>query len=288
MPNKKSTEVLVGALGPQKTFSDLACDWYIQKELKHKARKKLYSSIWEVFNALKKGKIDKAVVPIENNIYGTVRETFDSLFKSAFSIILQFSLPVHHCLAVKKGTKKSKIDKIISHQQALNQCRAYLRKNYPEAQRISFQSSVAAIKKVISARNLHRAVICSVKAAKDYDLKILDQNIEDQKKNRTLFAVLSKEPKIDVKGKNMRTSIAFHFQKDSPGTLFSVFKEFNDAKINMTKIESRPTLPKWGDYIFFLDFEGSLNDSNVKKILKKVKTKVALLKVFGSYPLKKV
>ena len=275
----------MGALGPEKTFSDLACDWYIQKEQKNNVQKKLYASIWEVFNALKKGEIDKGIVPIENNIYGTVRETFDSLFQSKLSIAMQFSLPVHHCLAVKKGTKKSEIEKIISHQQALNQCQIYLRKNYPKAQGISFQSTVAAIKKVISARNLHRAVICSLKAAKDYDLKVLDQNIEDQKKNRTWFAVLSKEPQTAAKSENMRTSVAFHFQKDSPGTLFSVFKEFNDAKINMTKIESRPTLPKWGDYIFFLDFEGSLDDPNMKKILKRIEKKVALLKVFGSYPI---
>ncbi|MFC1656295.1 prephenate dehydratase, partial [Patescibacteria group bacterium] len=208
MPNKKSTKVLIGALGPEKTFSDLACDWYIQKEPKNNFQKKLYASIWEVFDALKKGGIEKGIVPIENNIYGTVRETFDSLFQSKLSIVMQFSLPVYHCLAVKKGTKKSEITKIISHQQALNQCQAYLRKNYPKAQGISFQSTVAAIKKVTSARNLHRAVICSLKAAKDYDLKVLDQNIEDQKKNRTLFAVLSKDPKASAEGKNMRTSVA--------------------------------------------------------------------------------
>lgn len=279
---------MVGALGPEKTFSDLACDLYIQNKLKNNARKKLYDSIWDVFDALKKGEIDQGLVPIENNIYGTVRETFDSLFQSDLSIVLQFSLPIHHCLAVKKGTKKAAIDRILSHQQALNQCQSYLRKNYPKAHGISFQSTVAAIKKITSGRNLHGAVICSLKAAKDYDLKLLDQNIEDQKNNRTWFAVLSKDSKAYPKGQNMQTSIAFHFKKDSPGTLFSVFKEFNDAKINMTKIESRPTLPKWGDYIFFLDFEGSLEDPKVQKILKKIEQKVALLKIFGSYPRKTI
>lgn len=275
---------MVGALGPEKTFSDIACDSYIKKELNNNAKKKLYSSIWEVFDALKKGEIQKGIVPIENTIYGTVRETFDSLFQSDLFINMQFSLPIHHCLAVKKGTNKSQITKIISHQQALNQCQAYLRRNYPKAQCISFQSTVAAIKKVRSARNLHRAVVCSTQAVKDYGLQILEENIQDQKKNYTRFALLSKMGNSDIQAKNIRTSIAFHFKKDSPGTLFSVFKEFNDAKINMTKIESRPTLPKWGDYIFFLDFEGSMFSPKIKKVLGNVERKVALLKVFGSYP----
>ncbi len=267
----------IGVLGPKYTFSDQAAEKFINNE------KKIYfSNIWEIFNAIKNKTINKGVVPVENTIHGTVRETFDSLFKSDLKIIRKYSLPIHHCLAVIKGTKKKDIKKIVSHQQALNQCQNYIRKNFSYAQQIAFSSTAQAIKSMNRIKSGKAAVICSEKAAKENNLRILDKTVEDQKGNKTYFAVLS-DYFAKPKGKNIQTSIAFHFKKDHPGTLFAVFKAFNDAKVNMTKIESRPTLPKWGNYIFFLDFEGDMNDSKIAKLLKTIDKKVALLKIFGSY-----
>lgn len=270
----------VGVLGPKYTFSDQAADQYINNE-----KKVYFPGIWEVFEALKKGEVQKGIVPIENTIHGTVRETFDSLFKSDLKIIYQFGLPIHHCVAVLAGTKIREIKKVISHQQALSQCQKYIRKNFPKAQQIAFSSTAEAINSMKKMQSGKAAVICSEQAAKENGLKIIDKNIEDQKGNKTYFAVLGREF-AKPNGKNIRTSIAFHFKKDHPGTLFSVFKAFNDAKVNMTKIESRPTLPKWGNYIFFLDFEGDMNNLKIAKLLKLVKNKVALLKIFGSYLVK--
>lgn len=270
----------IGVLGPKYTFSDQAADQYIKHE-----NKVYFSGIWEVFEALKKGKIQKGIVPIENTIHGTVRETFDSLFLSDLKIIYQFALPIHHCVAVLEGTKKSEIKKVISHQQALSQCQKYIRKSFPKAQQIAFSSTSEAINSMKKMQSGVAAVICSEQAAKENGLRITDKNVADQKGNKTYFAVLASEF-AKPKGKNIRTSIAFHFKKDHPGTLFSVFKAFNDAKVNMTKIESRPTLPKWGNYIFFLDFEGDMNKPKIAKLLKLIEKKVALLKIFGSYLVK--
>jgi prephenate dehydratase len=275
-----ANKVTIGVLGPKFTYSDFATDRYIPK-----CEKKYYSNIWEVFDALKRGEVEKGIVPIENSIHGTVRETFDSLFKSDLKIITQISLPIHHCIAVLKGTKKKDIKKIISHQQALSQSQKYLRKNYAKAEQIGFSSTGKAIEAMMRRKSGKAAVLCSVEAARRYKLRIIDKNIEDQKGNKTWFAVLGYDS-AKPKGKNIRTSIAFHFKKDHPGTLFSVFKAFNDAKVNMTKIESRPTLPKWGDYIFFLDFEGDQSTTKIAKLLKLVEKKVALLKNFGSYNIK--
>lgn len=267
----------IGVLGPQYTYSDFAADRYTLK-----CEKVFFSSIWEVFDAVKRGEVEKGIVPIENTIHGTVRETFDSLFKSDLMILEQLSLPIHHCIAVLKGTKAKDIKKFISHQQALSQSQKYIRKNFPKAEQIGFSSTAKAIEAMIKRKSGKAAVICSEAAAKQYNLKIIAKNIEDQKGNKTWFAVLDQDP-IKPKGKKIRTSIAFHFKKDHPGTLFSVFKAFNEAKVNMTKIESRPTLPKWGDYIFFLDFEGDQNKPQISKLLKSIEKKVALLKNFGSY-----
>ena len=270
----------IGVLGPKFTYSDFAADRYTSK-----CTKKYYSNIWEVFDALKRGEVDQGIVPIENSIHGTVRETFDSLFKSDLKILEQLSLPIHHCIAVLKGTKKKDIKKFVSHQQALSQSQKYLRKNFAHAEQIGFSSTGNAIEAMMKRKSGIAAVICSEDAAKKYGLHIIAKNIEDQKGNKTWFAVLGHKSD-KPKGKNIRTSIAFHFKKDHSGTLFSVFKAFNDAKVNMTKIESRPTLPKWGDYIFFLDFEGDQSKAKVAKLLKSIEKKVALLKNFGSYNIK--
>lgn len=271
----------IGVLGPKHTFSDYASNHYIERTKSH-AEKVYFASIWDVFDALKKGKVEKGIVPIENTIHGTVRETFDELFKSDLKIQYQFAMPVHHCVAVLKGTQKTDIKKFVSHQQALSQSQKYIRKNFPKAQQIGFSSTAKAIEAMLKRKSGKAAVICSESAAKEYGLRIVDKNIEDQKGNQTWFAVLGHEMAMP-KGKNVRTSIAFHFKKDHPGTLFGVFKAFNDAKVNMTKIESRPTLAKWGDYIFFLDFEGDMNKPKIAKLLKLVEKKVAMLKIFGSY-----
>lgn len=269
----------IAVLGPKYTYSDFAADHYTSKY-----DKVYFSSIWEVFDAVKRGDVEKGIVPIENSIHGTVRETFDSIFKSDLKIIAQLSLPIHHCIAVLKGTKKKDIKKFISHQQALSQSQKYIRKNFPKVEQIGFASTGKAIEAMAKRKSGKAAVVCSEAAAKKHKLRIIAKNIEDQKGNKTWFAILSKNP-VEPKGKNIRTSIAFHFKKDHPGTLFSVFKAFNDAKVNMTKIESRPTLAKWGDYIFFLDFEGDQKKPRIAKLLKSIEKKVALLKNFGSYNL---
>jgi prephenate dehydratase len=278
--------LIIGVLGPENTFSDSAADFYIQKFSKKPVKKILFPSIWDIFKALKHKEIQEAIVPIENNIHGTVRETFDYLFQSNLFINLKISLPIHHVLAVKKATFRKNIKKILSHHQALSQCSHYIRKNFPNVSQIGFSSTALAIKNIRASKCGEKAVICSKSAALKNNLRILDKNIEDRKGNRTYFAVLGlKNTEIKLKkAAKLHTSIAFHFKKDSPGTLFSVFKEFNDAKVNMTRIESRPAPKKYGEYIFFLDFEGNIHDLKISKLLKRVEKKVAVLKVFGTYP----
>lgn len=285
MANNDSEKITIGVLGPEHTFTDIAADLYIKKKLRKKASKKLFSSIWDVFDSLKNKIIDFGIVPIENSIQGTVRESFDAFFNFDIKIIYKFSLPVNHCFAVKRGTKKGNIRKIVTHNQAMHQCRKFLRKNYPDAQLISFSSTAEAIHNCLSDADFNKAVICSKQAALNYSLDIIDENIEDRKGNKTWFAVLANKKAGDIvkTEKNIQTSIAFYFHKDKPGTLFGVFKDFADLKVNMTKIESRPAPKEMGDYIFFLDFEGDLNDRKVSELLKRISQKVAVLKNFGSY-----
>lgn len=301
----KPTLSHIAVLGPKNTFSDIAADQYLQNSTV--ALKKYFvRELDEIFDLVERGKVKEGIAPIENKLHGTIRETLDALFVRNVHIVREINIPIHHCLIVLPHAEKSDIKKIISHSQALNQCKKYLQKNFSKASKESFSSTGAAIEKLLSSNDKSIAVIAPELAAEG--LKILAKNIEDEHDNSTAFVVIkstsgksssqahSQDPsgalKILAEQKNSstssvgscgKTSIAFHFSADSPGSLFTVFKDFADAKINLTKIESRPTKKHFGDYIFYLDFEGSLNDPKVKKVLAEVEKKVAKLKILGSY-----
>lgn len=282
LPSKKHLAVL----GPKYTYSDLVAEKF------NKNIKKYYAKDIEgVFTLVEAGKVSCGIVPIENKLDGTIRETLDLLFKKKVHISAMINLPIHHCLIALPHSKPADIKRIISHQQALNQCKQYLQKYFSASSQEAYSSTSSAIKKMIFSGDKTLAVIAAQESAKAHNLKIFAENIEDDHDNNTKFFIIKKG---DYKAtnsvqknstKSAKTSIAFYFDKDSPGSLFSVFKDFAEAKINLTKIESRPTRKEFGDYIFYLDFEGTPEDTKTKLILRKIQQKVSHLKVLGAYHL---
>lgn len=273
----KPTLKHLAILGPANTNTDIAATQYLVGK---KLDKYFAKDIDEVFELVASGKVKEGIVPIENKLQGTVRESLDGLFYNNVHIAKEVNIPIHHCLITSAHAKKSEIKLIRSHSQALHQCKKYLKKHFPKAERESFASTAAAVEKLLKNSDPTVAVIASEQAANNPNLKIIAKNIEDEKDNSTTFIILSKGK---VKGVGPKTSIAFYFNQDSPGSLFSVFQDFADAKINMTKIESRPTKSHFGDYIFYLDFEGNMKDLKIQKTLKSIERKVAKLKILGSY-----
>jgi len=272
----------IAVLGPAHTFSEIAANRYDKK------RNKFYTStIEEVFELVEKGKVKEGIVPIENKLEGTIRETLDNLFSKNVKIVKEITTPIHHALIILPHTKKSDIKTVYSHPQALKQCKKFLKKNFPKAELVNTASTSSAIEKLVNENDKTFSVIAPEIAAKRGKLKVLKKNIEDKRSNSTIFLVIQKgniSLKSSLKSHSrVKTSIAFHFDKDSPGSLFTVFKDFADAKINMTKIESRPTQTRFGDYIFYLDFKGCISDPKVQKTLKKIEEKTARMKVLGSY-----
>jgi len=274
----------IALLGPKYTFSDFAADKVSTKKIsKYYAR-----DLEEVFELVEKGKVAKGIVPIENKLDGTIRETLDLLFHKNVHVTGIINLPIHHCLVILPHANAKNITTIISHQQPLNQCKKYLAKHFPNTTREAYSSTVKALEKMIFSNNQSLAVISSKEAAQAYDVKILAENIEDDPNNSTSFYVVEKGLYKPQNGeqknstKSQKTAIAFYFDKDSPGSLFKIFEYFANAKINLTKIESRPTRKEFGDYIFYLDFEGHPSEKNVKETLNKISKKVAKLKILGS------
>lgn len=270
----------IAILGPAHTFSEIAANKYDKKKSKYYT-----ATIDEVFELVTKGKVPKGIVPIENKLEGTIKETLDNLFEKNVKITEEIVIPINHCLIILLNAKAKDIKKIYSHPQALKQCKKFLKKNFPKAELISTASTSSGIEKIIRKKDKTCAAIASKIAVKKGKTKVLKENIEDDKSNATIFVVVEKgRPTLKTVQKNCtKTSVAFYFDKDSPGSLFTVFKDFADARINMTKIESRPTQARFGDYIFYLDFEGCISNPKVARTLAKVARKVAKMKVLGSY-----
>ena len=264
----------VACLGPLGTFTHLAATRYFGSSASIVA----VEGIKEVFETVYSGQAEYGVVPIENSNEGVVSYTLDMFMDYELTIIGEVMLKVTHNLLSRSGDK-AKIKKVYSHPQATAQCRKWLEKNLPGIPVHETVSTARAAE--IASQEDAAAAIASELAAKMYDLWFVEHSIEDFKDNYTRFLVISREP--SQRTGSDKTSIMFS-TKDRPGALFHILEPFKKARINLTKIESRPSKRKAWEYIFFVDLKGHREDTKVKKALEQVKEYCLYLKVLGSYP----
>ncbi len=268
----------IAILGPQNTYSELAL-----KKHDPKASPWYAMTISDVFHLVESGKVKSGLVPIENSTSGSVRTTMDELYESDVHIAEVLPLPINLALASTVDCPLKKLTTIYSHTQPLLQARQFLKKSCPGATLIPMNSTTAALERMLSEDKRGTAVIVSPMAVSDYHLKIIKDSIQDDKENTTHFALIKKGAMPQSAGSGKKTSIAFHFKKDSPGSLNAVLQTFASEGINLTKIESRPSAKTRGDYVFYIDFEGSATESSASRVLSGIKKTVAHLKVLGSY-----
>ena len=264
----------ISYFGPSATFTHLAA----RRQFGSSAEYMPESTIKEVFEAVYRDKTHYGVVPIENSTEGVVNYTLDMFIDSDLNIAFEIMLPISHNLLSKTG-KRSDIKRIYSHPQPKAQCRVWLESNFPGIPIVEELSTAAAAKRV--SKDKSSAAVASELAAAVYDLKFVAKGIEDHKNNYTRFLVISKDNPSRT-GKD-KTSIMFSV-KDKPGALFSILQPFAAHKLNLTKIESRPSRRRAWEYIFFVDMEGHIEDKGVKKAINDVKKECLFLKVLGSYP----
>jgi chorismate mutase/prephenate dehydratase len=264
----------VAYLGPSATFTHLAARRQFGSSTEYLPE----STIKAVFEAVYRGRSQYGVVPVENSTEGVVNYTLDMLIDSDLKIAFEITLEISHNLLSKTGKKKD-VKKIYSHPQAKAQSRDWLENNFPDTPVVEEISTAAAAKRV--SKDASSAAVASELAASVYDLKFIEKGIEDYKTNFTRFLVIAKESTKKT-GKD-RTAIMFSI-KDRPGALYSILRSFSKHKINLTKIESRPSRRKAWEYIFFVDMEGHIEDKGVKKAINEVIKECLYLKVLGSYP----
>ena len=264
----------VACLGPLATFTHLAA----LRQFGSSAAFVPVESIKAVFDAVETGKTAFGVVPIENSNEGVISSTLDLFMDYELKVSAEIMLEVSHNLISKSG-EKSKIKKIYSHPQATAQCKGWLEANLSSIP--VFESTSTARAAELASQDDDAAAIASELAAKIYDLHFIEKNIEDRRHNFTRFLVISKEyPPRSGKDK---TSIMFSI-KDRPGALYDILSPFKRTKINLTKIESRPSKRKAWEYIFFVDMEGHIDDKKVRKAIDTMKDNCLYVKILGSYP----
>ncbi|MEI7511707.1 MAG: prephenate dehydrogenase/arogenate dehydrogenase family protein [Candidatus Peregrinibacteria bacterium] len=267
----------VGILGPENTFSHIAFEKFLRPLGK---TPQFFSSIPAIFSALQKGKITEAFVPIENMLHGSIPEAIDGISLGNMPIAALFEMKISPSLFMAKGAKREEIDTIVSHSQPIAQCSQFLEREFPHTPVISVNSTTEAVQRAITEP--HTAAIAAPEVVKVFAVEEIAKNIANAEHNATRFAFLSSQKEIP--GKYYEGAIVFSFSKDSPGSLESVLHDFSSLCINLTKIESRPLGTGFGEYSFFVQFEGKLDEQTKSTLLQKISSKTALCNFLGNFP----
>jgi len=238
---------------------------------------KPYPTFYEALESTENNSSDYAILPVENSLEGSVGESYDLLLTTKLNAIGEIYHRISHCLISLQNFEK--IDTVYSHPQALGQCRKFIQKNHLKS--IPTYDTAGSVKILLELKKDNIACIASRKAAQIYNVPIIKEGIEDNPNNYTRFLVLANMKK-EITSKD-KTSIIFAI-KHLPGALYNILEKFNANKINLTKIESRPTKSTPWEYNFYVDFEGHQDDINIQNTIDKIRTNTTFLKILGSYP----
>jgi chorismate mutase/prephenate dehydratase len=236
-------------------------------------------SLENVFKAVEKDEVQFGVVPVENSLEGSISQSYDLLLDSSLKVCGEIELRVVHCLIGMPESRLDSIKKVYSHPQALGQCKTFLR--HLGCELIPTYDTAGSVKLIKEKGSPDSGAIASARAAEIYGMKILVREIEDNPNNFTRFFILAKHD--SPRTGNDKTSIVFSV-KHKPGALYQALKELAMRKINLTKIESRPTRRKAWEYNFYLDFEGHREDAICREALENLENTSLFVKVLGSYP----
>ena len=264
----------VSVLGPLGTYTESAARQHFGSSIKVVP----HATIDEIFRAAETGQTNFAVTPVENSTEGGVSGTLDRLVTTSLLACGEINLQIHHNL-LGVGNDLASIKRVIAHSQSLAQCKRWLDRNLPGVERVSAGSNADA---AIQVKNdSTSAAIAGDTAAERYGLSHLAANIEDEPGNTTRFLVLSSRP-TPPSGDD-KTSLLLSC-RNRPGALFHLLKPLLDHRVDMTRIESRPSKTGLWEYVFFVDIVGHQTDQEIAEALAELKAEAGLYKNLGSYP----
>ncbi len=264
----------VAFLGPEGTYSHSAATKHFGSLIETEP----VDSIEEAFRLVEADGANFGVVPVENSTEGVINHTLDLLMQSSLSISGEVTLRIRHNL-LSNSTELATIERVYSHQQSLAQCRIWLDRHLPNAERVATNSNSEAA--LLSCEHKNSAAIAGTLASELYELPILNADIEDEPNNTTRFVVIGKH-KSPPSG-NDRTSLLV-FAKNRAGALYKLLEPIAKRDIGMTNIESRPSRKGVWEYVFFIDIDGHCEDDNVSDAVTEIEKTTAMVTVLGSYP----
>lgn len=271
-------------LGPRGSYSEIATLKFLSQAAIHQDQIDMVpcNTILSVIENVDMLDNVIGVVPVENSIEGSVRETLDNLVKTSSKVMItnELVIRVSHCL-ITKATRYEQIKTIVSYTQGLAQCQKFINRNFPQGvETLNSKSTSEAVRMVADRDETYAAIGTSI-SAKYYNLPIMSEDINDQPENYTKFAILNNH--IAEPSGNDQTSIALVL-RNKPGALVEILIPFSDNEINLCRIESRPSKKNLGDYVFFIDFNGHIQDPKVKDTIGKIAPNVDSYRFLGSYP----
>lgn len=266
----------VAFLGPEGTYTHAAA----LKHFGHFVQAQPLAAIDEVFREVESGQAKYGVVPVENSTEGMVNHTLDSFIQSRLFIAGEVKLRIHHhLLSASPQVDLKSVKRVYSHQQSLAQCRKWLDANCPQIERVAVSSNAEAAR--LAALESDTVAIAGDMAAERYQLIKCVVNIEDQPDNTTRFLIIGTQV-VPPSGKD-KTSIMVS-AKNKPGALYHLLEPFHRENISLTRLESRPSPSGTWAYVFFIDFEGHIDDEKVQQVIRQVSPEVVEIKHLGSYP----
>ncbi len=232
-----------------------------------------------IFKAVESGLCKYGMLPIENNLHGSVTEVYDLMKKHNFKIVRSVKVKITHTLLAKKGAKLKDIKTIYSHPQAIGQCSNFLERN-PNVKVVEYDNTATAAEFVANNDDKTVAAIASQDCAKLYGLEVIDDNVQNSHNNYTRFICIAKEGEI-YKGSN-KISLMFTLPHN-PGSLYSILSKFTSVGVNVSKLESRPIPAMDFEFMFYIDFDGDICDIESRRLLTQVEQSADYFSYLGSY-----
>jgi prephenate dehydratase len=274
--------VRVAFLGPEGTFTEEAL---LASSDRAALEPVPEASVYDCVMAVQEGRTERAIVPIENSLEGSVNVTLDALALDTdrVAIVGEVVHPIRHCLIARTRIPLEGIERVLSHPQATAQCSRFIRERLPGAEVVAADSTADAVR-IVAGSDRPWAALGNRLCAELYGCEVLEAGVENIPSNETRFVFLARERLPRSPSGGWKTSLVFWGLPDAPGALVEILKAFAERGINLSKIESRPLKLGLGRYIFFVDLDGHEQDERVVNAIDAVRATVETLRVLGSYP----
>lgn len=279
----KENQTLIGYQGSEGAYSSLAARAYYAEHPSEIVLKG-YDNFASMMEAVQSGAVHACMLPLENTTAGSINEAYDLLARMDLKIIGEHVHLVEHCLIALEAVPVSRIRRVLSHPQALQQCTEFLA-TLENCDAMAYTDTAMAVEKILRERDVLQAAIASEEAAKLHNLAIIKRGIANQRENYTRFVVVSKEGHAYDSPLPCKTSLVFT-TPDERGALLLALNILAEHGLNLTKLESRPRPHTPWEYVFYVDIEGNVLEERVKIALKQLSARTSSLKVLGSYPIK--